>query len=177
MFRCHLCDGCFSDEGRRDEHLWLCSLRQPSSMCSFLCHCCNRQFDTEECRNSHEFLCCLKMPPGSCFICKFCGSSIAIYNHSSFVHHEKHWALNLASAVASSVLCRNCSKGAMVHGFRSCNIVKKAKPSDVPICVCSVDPDRCVVMWSRSSTNLGRVYYCGSKFSRDERCNFFQWCD
>jgi len=169
MFRCHLCDGCFSDEGRQDEHLWLCSLRQPSSIPSFLCHCCNRQFDIEECRNRHEFLCCLKMPPGSCFICKFCGTSIAIYNHSSFVHHEKHCALNPASAVASSFLCRNCSKGAMVHGLRSCNVVKNAKRS--------VDPDRCVVMWSRSSNSPDREYYHCSKFNQDERCNFFQWCD
>ena len=177
MFQCHLCDGWFSDEGRQDEHLWLCSLCQPSCMRSFLYHCCNWQFETEEWHNRHEFICCLKTPPSSCFICKFCGTSIAMYNHSSFVHYEKHCALNPASAVASSVLHRNCSKGAMVYGLRSSIVVKNVKPRDVPICVCSVDPDRCRVMWSRSSNNPCRKYYRCSKFNRDEHCNFFQWCN
>ena len=41
--------------------------------------------------------------------CQFCGTIMAIHNNSSFVHHEKHCALNLATAVASSILHRHWS--------------------------------------------------------------------
>jgi len=177
MFQCHLCDGCFLDERKQDENLWLCSLCQPCSMRLLLCHSSKRQFDLEDGHNRHEFLCCLKLPPGSCFICEFCGTSIAIHNHSSFVRHKKHCALNPASAVASSVVHKNCSKVAMVHGYRSSNVVKNAKKSDVPICECYVDTDRYFIMWSQSSIYPGCKYYHCSKFKRDWHCNFLQWYD
>jgi hypothetical protein len=54
---------------------------------------------------------------------------------------------------------------------------KKLKKSDVPLCVCPVDPDRCVVSWSHSSTKPSQKYYHCSKFNKDDRCTFFQWCE
>jgi hypothetical protein len=44
------------------------------------------------------------MSVGSCFSCKFCNTQIAIHNHSSFIHHERHCLLNPSVAAASSVL-------------------------------------------------------------------------
>jgi hypothetical protein len=97
MFNCSLCGGHFSEVDKRDEHQWLCSLHQRSSISSFFCHYCNRQFKAEDDRNHHEVLCCLKLPPGSCLICQFCHTKIGIHSHSSFVHHEKHCSMNPAS--------------------------------------------------------------------------------
>lgn len=177
MFHCNLCYSLFSEEGKRDDHQWLCSLRMPSIRHSFLCHCCKRHFDTEDDRNKHEFLCSLKLPPGSCFICQFCATKIAIHNHSSFVHYEKHCSLNPASVVASSVLRRHRSLRECGETRSNYLVMKKQKSGDAPICVCSVDPARCVVSYSYSSGNPGRKYYHCSKFKNGDHCNFFDWCD
>jgi hypothetical protein len=107
-FHCNLCQSLFSTQEKLDEHQWLCSLRQPSTS-SFECHCCSNLFATKEEHNQHELLCSLKMPFGSCFSCKVCNMQIAIHNHSSFIHHERHCLLNPSVAVALFVLCRHCS--------------------------------------------------------------------
>jgi hypothetical protein len=177
MFDCSLCGGRFSGVDKRDEHQWLCSLRQHSSIRSFFCHCCNRQFKAEDDRNHHKVLCCLKLPPGSCLICQFCHIKIGIHSHSSFVHHEKHCSMNPASVVASSVLRRHRSLRECGETRSNYLVMKKQKSGDAPICVCSVDPARCVVSYSYSSGNPGRKYYHCSKFKNGDHCNFFDWCD
>jgi hypothetical protein len=168
MFLCSLCASCFSDKEKLDEHQWLCSLRKPSNMHSYFCRSCNRQFVMEDDCNKHEFLCSLKLPPGSCFLCQFCGVSIGIHSHASFVQHEKHCSLNPAAAVASSVLRRHRSTREYDDNKLFSYPFKKLKKSDVPLCVCPVDPDRCVVSWSHSSTKPSRKYYRCSKFNKDE---------
>jgi hypothetical protein len=153
MFDCSLCGGRFSGVDKRDEHQWLCSLRQHSSIRSFFCHCCNRQFKAED------------------------DTKIGIHSHSSFVHHEKHCSMNPASVVASSVLRRHRSLRECGETRSNYLVMKKQKSGDAPICVCSVDPARCVVSYSYSSGNPGRKYYHCSKFKNGDHCNFFDWCD
>ena len=174
MHRCSNCSSLFSDEGRRDEHQWLCSWRQ-SNRVSFTCHCCDRDFAVEEERNKHEFYCSSKMPPGFSFKCKFCSCRISHYTHSSFLYHEKHCSLN--PDVRSAQRIFHQYRGGEVGVVVGNNSTQKHKVDSTPFCVCPVDRDKCVVSMGQSSGRPFRKYYCCSKGNEADRCNYFEWCD
>jgi len=120
----------FSSQEKLDEHQWLCSLHL-SSTSSFnaivaVLFTLLRQNGTDM---------SLKMPVGSCFSCKYCNTRIAIHNHSSFLHHEKHCLLNPSVAAALSVLRRHRFMGeyCSIGGIGSTShMSKKARLNDAP---------------------------------------------
>ncbi len=124
-----------------------------------------------------EFSCSLKLPPGSSCSCQYCHTQISLHNHSSFIHHEKHCLLNPSVSATCAVLHKHHSNGKFIDAEAMRTTSKRAKLRNAPLCMCAVDPERCLQMWSTSEGYRRKMYYCCSKFDKEDRCKFFKWCD
>jgi hypothetical protein len=84
------------------------------------------------------------------------------------MHHEKHCSLNPTVSAACAVLHKHRSNREFGDAEAICIPSKRAKLRDAPICMCVVDPERCLQMWSTSEGNRGNKYYSCSKFNKED---------
>jgi len=175
LFKCQFCDSLFQ---------WKRSKRSTSGFALFKSLPMNCLavivVTVSSTRRRNEIImsfCAWKLPPGSSFSCKYCDTKISLHNHSSFIHHEKHCLLNPSVSATCAVLHKHHSNGKFIDAEAMRTTSKRAKLRNAPLCMCAVDPERCLQMWSTSEGYRRKMYYCCSKFDKEDRCKFFKWCD